>query len=367
MKKILPFIIKEFYHIFRDTKILLIVFIMPIVLVILFGFAIRTEVRDAKIAILDNSKDELSIGLTNKLLSTGYFILETNLESSMQIDEEFKKGKIKMVIIIPKDFSKDFYTLDKSTIQLVSDATNINTSTVLRNYVESIVETYRQEKLNLPSKSSLMDVSIRMVYNPEMKDIYVFVPGILALVLMLVSAIMTSVSLAKEKETGTLKVLKVSPLRTIHIIVGKVVPYLIISLINTVIILLLSVWIFDMPIEGSLWALTFLCLVFLITALSLGVFISALAPSQLVAIIVSIVALFLPTMMLSGFIYPTENMPMPLQVLSDIFPAKWFIIAIKAIMIKGSSIAVIWFELLIMSIMTVLLVGASVIKYKKIK
>lgn len=366
MKKLLPFIIKEFYHIFRDTKILLIMFMMPITLVILFGFAIRTEIKDANIAILDNSKDELSIGLINKLLSSSYFICDQDLVSHSQIDDAFKGGDISMAIIIPKNFSKDFYSSNNTSLQLITDGANMNTSTVLKSYVESIVSDYRQEKLNIPNTPLFLDMNMKMIYNSEMKDIYVFVPGVLALILMLVSAIMTSVSLAKEKETGTLKILKVSPLKTIHIIVGKVIPYLTVSIIDTIIILGLSVWIFHMPINGSMISLSIVCVVFLITALSLGIFISALSPNQLIAIFISIVALFLPTMLLSGFIYPVENMPVALQVIGDVFPAKWFIIAIKAIMIKGSSIAVVWFELLIMTIMTVFFISVSVIKYRKI-
>lgn len=367
MKTFLPFIIKEFYHIFRDMKILLILFIMPIVLVILFGFAIRTDVKDANIAILDYSKDELSISLTDKLLSSGYFICESNLESAGQIDDEFKKGSIKLALIIPEDFSENFYRYGSSKIQIITDGTNINTSTVLRNYIESIVERFRQDKLNIISESQLIDVNLRMIYNPEMRDIFVFVPGILALVLMLVSAIMTAVSLSKEKESGTLKILTVSPLRTVHIIVGKVLPYLLIAICNTIIILLLSVVIFDMPIQGSMWSLMAVCLVFLTTALTLGIFISALSSTQLIAIVISIVALFLPTMMLSGFIYPVENMPYALQIVSNVFPATWFIIAIKAIMIKGSSITTIWFELSVMGCMSLFFVLASVFMYRKVK
>lgn len=366
MKQIVPFIRKEFYHILRDTKTLLILFVMPIVLVILFGFAIRTEIKDTKIAILDHAKDELSIDLTNKLLSTGYFICDKNLSSTSEIEPIFKQGDISLVIVFPKDFSKLFYIDKIAPIQIITDATDINSSTILKSYVRSIVENFRAEKTRAYKSTPPIDTTIRMIYNPEMKDIYMFVPGVLALVLMLVLAIMTAVSLTKEKEMGTLKILIVSPLRTIDIIIGKIVPYLFIAIINTIMILGLSAWIFDMPIHGSYLTLSFVCLLFLSTSLSLGVLISAIASTQQVALFISMIALFLPTMLLSGFIYPIENMPLPLQVISNIFPAKWFIIAIKAVMLKGSSITQILFPLGIMALMTIVFIRVSIMKYKKI-
>lgn len=365
MNKFSPFIQKEFYHILRDTKTLLIVFVMPIVLVILFGFAIRTEIKDASIAVLDNSKDELSVGLTQKLFSSGYFIKDRDLNSNKDIEEVFKEGKIKLAIVIPADFSHDFYKIGSAPIQIIADATNINTATTLINYANSIIEDYRQEKLNLQNVSEPLDITVKMVYNPEMKDVYMFVPGVLALVLLLISAMMTSVSLAKEKENGTLKILTVSPLHTYQIIIGKVVPYLIISLINTAVIIGLSVWIFAIPINGSILNLFLVCLLFLITALSLGILISAISKTQQIAIFLSIIILYLPTIILSGFIYPIENMPLPLQGICQLFPAKWFIEAIKAVMIKGTSISGIWLQLTVLTVMILVFIKLSIVKYSK--
>ena len=366
MKEIIPFIRKEFYHILRDAKTLLILFVMPVVLVVLFGFAIRTEIRDAKIAILDHSKDELSIGLTNKLLSTGYFICDANLSSESEIETVFQRGDVSLVVVFPANFSELFYRDKIAPIQVITDATNLNSSTILKNYLSSIVEDYRREKIRSGNKAPLIDTTIRMIYNPEMKDIYMFVPGVLALVLMLVLAIMTAVSLTKEKEMGTLKILTVSPLRTIDIIIGKIIPYLSIAIVNTLVILGLSVYLFDMPIHGSYFALALVCLLFLSTSLALGVLISAISSTQQVALFISIIALFLPTMLLSGFIYPIENMPLPLQVISNIFPAKWFIIAIKAVMLKGSGIAQIALPLGVMVFMNLIFIRVSIIKYKKV-
>jgi len=366
MNKLKPFIRKEFYHIFRDKKTLLIIFILPIVLVTLFGFAIRSEIKDTKIAILDKSKDEMSIGLTDKIIASKYFINSADVETDSQLEEKFKNGDITVAIIIPPDFSKNFLKLNTTKIQIITDATNFNTATITKQYLSSIIGAFTKEKLDSPNVQEPINLSLRLVYNPELKDVYMFVPGLLALILMLVSAIMSSVSLTKEKETGTFDVLKVSPLRSYHIIIGKLIPYLILSLINVVVIIAMSVLIFNMPINGSYILLFIVCILFLLTALSIGVFVSSITDTQQGALLLSIVALFLPTTLLSGFIYPIENMPMILQGICQIFPATWFIEAIKTVMIKGGGIEFIWVQLLVLSCMTVFFIGLSVKNYNKI-
>ena len=367
MKQLIPFIKKEFYHIFRDRETLVIIFIMPIILVVLFGYAIRSEIKEARVAILDKSKDELSIDFVNKFLSTDYFVFDTYVNTDAQIDEVFQKGDISLAIVIPENFSRDFYINKQAKIQIITDASNLNTSTVLKSYTQSIINAYHKEKLKIDDQLMPFDSSVKMIYNPEMKDVYMFVPGLLALVLMIISALMTAISLTREKEFGTLNVLTVSPLRTVNIIVGKIIPYLLISIVNTIVILSLSVYLFDIPINGSLWTLSIICTTFLITAFSCGIFISSISNTQQVAIFISIITLFLPTMLLSGFIYPIENMPLPLQILCNIFPAKWFIEALKAVMIKGSSINAIWMQLSVLCLTTIILLRISIVKYSKKK
>lgn len=363
MKALEPFIRKEFYHILRDRKTLLIVLVMPVVLVVLFGFAIRTELRDAPIAIFDQAHDELSTGLTHKLLSSGYFIKVKDLSRSADIEAVFKNGEAKMVIVFPPYFSRDFYHSQQASVQLLADASNINTATTLISYVQAIVDDYRQQALRFAGALPPFEFTVKMMYNPALEDVYMFVPGVLALVLMLVSAMMTSVSLAREKENGTFRLLTVSPLAVWKIIFGKVIPYLLLSLINTVVILVLSVFMLGMPMNGSLLTLFPVCLLFLFTALSLGILISSVAQTQQVAIFISIIGLFLPTVLLSGFIYPIENMPLPLQLFCQLFPAKWFIEAIKTVMIKSGGIADVWLQLVVLLGMTLLFLRLSVLRY----
>lgn len=365
MREQIAFIQKEFRHIIRDKRTLLIVFVMPIVLVLLFGFAITTEIKDANIAVLDNSKDELSTGLVNKLTSSGYFKVEQYLKPNSELESVFKDGKIKLAIVIPHNFSREYYHDGKVQIQLIADASDLNTATTLINYANSIVKDYGRQVENRPQNASLFTTTVKMLYNSELKSVYMFVPGVLALVLAIISAMMTAISLTKEKELGTMRVLTISPLKASTIVIGKVIPYLVISLIDAFIILGLSVWILGMPINGNFLLLVLVCLIFLFASMSMGIFISAFVDSQQVAAIISMVGLFLPTTLLSGFIYPIENMPAVLQGVCQVFPAKWFIVAIKSVMIKGSGFSYIWIELLVMLAMTTFFIVVSIKQYSK--
>jgi ABC-2 type transport system permease protein len=365
MKEFKSFIRKEFWHILRDKRALLILFAMPVALVLLFGFAITNDIKDAKIAVLDNSHDELSVGLTNKLVSSGYFIEAVSLQTNSQLQEVFRDGKIKLAIVIPGKFAESFYHDNKVTIQIIADASDLNTATTLTNYASSIIQDYPSSIAKNPAQKALFDTTVKMLYNPESKSVFMFVPGVLAMILMLIAAMMTAVSLAREKETGSMRVITVSPLSPMTIILGKVVSYLIIAIIDTFLILVLSVYIFGMPINGSLFLLSLICLVFLFASTSLGIMVAAFSDTQQTALIMSILLLFLPTVLLSGFIYPIENMPVWLQVVCQVSPAKWFIEAIKSVMIKGTGFADVWLQLIVLTGMIVVFVRVSIVKFKK--
>ncbi|KAA3619558.1 MAG: ABC transporter permease [Calditrichaeota bacterium] len=365
MNELNSFIKKEFRHILRDKRALLILFAMPVVLVILFGYAITNDIKDAKIAILDNAHDELSIGLTNKLVSSGYFIQEVSLHTNKELQEVFRDGKIKLAVVFPNRFAESYYHDNKVTIQLIADASDLNSAVALTNYASSIIQDYQKEIVKAPVQKPLFETTVKMLYNKELKGVYMFVPGVLALILMLIACMMTAVSLAREKETGTMRVITVSPLSPMTIIIGKVVPYLVISFIDTLIILVLSVFIFGMPIKGSFLLLFLVCLVFLFAATSLGIMISAFSSTQQIALIVSIVILFLPTILLSGFIYPIENMPLALQIVCQISPAKWFIEAIKSVMIKGTGFVDVWLQLTMLTVMIIIFVRVSIVRFRK--
>jgi len=358
------FIIKEFYHIFRDLRSMLILFGMPVVQVLLFGFAISNEVKNAPIAILDHSNDYVTRQISSKLLSSGFFVASDAVADESHIPEIFRKGKVKEIIVFESNFARNLEKDHEAHIQLVADASDPNTANLIVNYTNAIINNYQQEYfagLSLPVE---ITTETQMLYNPGLKSVFMFVPGIITILLMLISAMMTSISIAREKEMGTMEVLLVSPLRPMQIIVGKVLPYVMLSFINAVTILLMSYFIFGMPVKGSLMLLLAESILFIVMALSLGIFISTVSNSQQMAMMLSMFALMLPTILLSGFIFPIENMPLALQILSNIMPSRWFIIIIKAIMLKGLGFQYIWKETLIIGGMTLFFIGLSVKKFK---
>ncbi len=359
------FIKKEFFHIFRDYRTMVILFGMPVVQVLLFGFAITNDINNAHIAILDHSKDVVTREITRKILSSHYFLLDRYLKSNNQIKPAFKKGEIKEVVIFESDFAKKLETENMARIQLILDATEPNTANILNAYTTGIVNSYM---LNQLQQGSAIPVSIgietTMLYNPELKSVYMFVPGVITVLLMLVSAMMTSISITREKELGTMEAILVSPLKPAHIIIGKVTPYILLSFINLVSILLLAFFVFGMPVKGSLVLLLAESLLFIIMALAMGILISTVSHSQQQAMLLSMFGLMLPTILLSGFIFPVENMPLVLQYLSDIMPSKWFIIIVKNIMLKGVGFSYFWKETLIIFLMTLFFIGMSIKKFK---
>ena len=341
-----------------------ILFGMPIAQIMLFGFAITNEVNNVKIAIFDQSKDVETQQIINKISASSYFNIEQEIRSEAEIESAFKKGKVKAVLVFEKDFSKKLKTQNIGKVQVITDATDPNIANTISNYISSILQNYSLEKNKTTPSAYQIQTQTQLYYNPELKSVFNFVPGVMTVILMLVSAMMTSISITREKELGTMEILLVSPLKPFQVIIGKVFPYIFMSIINASIILILGYFIFKMPIDGSLFLLAFETILFIICALALGILISTISDSQQTAMMLSLFGLMLPVILLSGFIFPISSMPLPLQVISNIIPAKWFIIIIKAIMLKGATFAVIWKETLIILGMTFLFIIVSIKKYK---
>jgi ABC-2 type transport system permease protein len=359
------FIIKEFYHIFRDVRTMIILFGMPVVQILLFGFALTNEIKNARIAVLDYSKDDVTTEIISKVVSSGYFILEENLTSEDQIEERFREGKIMEVIIFEDNFAENLGKGNPAGIHIIGDASDPNTANLLANYTQAIIKDYQADLVvGQASMAAVIIPEPKMLFNPELKGVFMFVPGIITVLLMLVCAMMTSIAIAKEKELGTMEVLLVSPLKPIQIIIGKVTPYVALSFFNAISILLLGYFVFGMPMRGNVALLLLESILFIFMALALGILISTIAKSQQVALMISLAGLMLPTILLSGFIFPVENMPEALQIISNLMPSKWFIIIIKGIMLKGTSLSYIWKETLILILMTVIFIGLSVKNFK---
>ena len=363
MKRFWGFVVKEFFHIFRDKRSMLILFGLPIAQILLFGFVITNEIKDAKIAILDPSKDYITREISQKMLSSGYFRITKYLESVEEIEPAFKSGQVVMVLRFDNDFANKFENNQSPQIQLIADAAEPNTANLLVNYTMGIIADF-QAKHNLATMPFRIETESRMYYNKELKGVYMFVPGTMAMILMLVSAMMTSISIAREKEMGTMEILLVSPLQPIQIILGKVLPYLGLSLVNAITIVALGRYVFGVPVQGSLLLLMFENMLFIMLALSLGILISTVSNSQQVAMFISMFGLMLPTILLSGFIFPIENMPSVLQWLSVVIPPRWYIVILKNIMLKGTSFSYVWHETLILFAMTSFFILMATRKFK---
>ena len=343
---------------------MLILFGMPIVQLLLFGFVITNDLKDVKMAVLDHSKDEYTSEIINKIVSSGYFNLVENLDNITQVEETFRKGETKVVLVFEPDFGKKLIKGSQASVQILTDASDPNMANMEVNYLQGILQNYNVEINRGKQVPNQIIPQTRMYFNSKLESVYMFVPGIMATILMLVSAMMTSISIAREKELGTMEILLVSPLRPLQIILGKVTPYLILSFINALVIVGVGYFVFGVPVLGSFALLMTESLLFILLALSLGIYISTVSNSQQVAMMLSMFALMLPTILLSGFIFPLRNMPLPLQIISNIIPPRWFIVIIKNIMLKGTGLEFVWKETLILIGMTVGLIGLSVKKFK---
>lgn len=364
MKRFWSFVKKEFHHIFRDVRSLVIIFGIPVAEILIFGFAINTDLKDARIAILDKSKDATTQRLTNKLLSSDYFILDKELQSESEIDPIFKEGKVREVIVFEPGFGRKFEKEGNANIQLILDASEPNTANMLQGYTTGIINDFVMKENQNNGQNLSIVPTVRMFYNPNLKSVFMFVPGTMAIILILISALMTSITITREKELGTMEILLGSPLKPMQIILGKVTPYLVLSLGNVVTILTLAYFVFGLPIQGSLILLIAECTLFILLSLSLGILISTVSKTMQQAMLISMVGLMMPSMLLSGFIFPVENMPDILYYISFVMPPRWFIDILKSVMIKGTGLFYIWKETLILLGMTLFFIVISIKKFK---
>lgn len=364
MKQFLSFVRKEFYHVFRDPKTLLLLFGMPIAQIVLFGFALTNEIKNSHVVVCDYANDMASHRIIDKLEASKNFEIVKAVMNHRQIEEAFQSGKIKLAIVFPQHFSTDLAHLNKTQIEIIADASDPNTATTLTHYATTIIMDYQKEWMNTNATPLQINTHVRMVYNPELKGAYNFVPGVMALVLLLVCVLMTSVSIVREKELGTMEILLVSPFNPLLVIISKAVPYFFLSLVNLTIILILSTTLMDMPINGSIFLLYVASSILILTALALGLLISNSTASQQAAMLISLMGMLMPTLLFTGFMFPLENMPKPLQLIANIVPSKWYYIIVKSVMIKGLGFTSIWKEMLILSGMALFLLVVSVKKFK---
>ena len=363
MKQFFAFVRKEFYHIFRDRRTMLILLGMPVVQIILFGFAISTEVKNVRVVVLDPSNDVMTRRIVDRIGASEYFRMERMIHSPEELEAIFREGDADLAIVFSTRFADGIYSGD-SQIQLVADATDPNMATTRTNYAAGIIASVQQEMLPPGVSVATIVPDVKLLYNPQMKSTYNFVPGVMGLILMLICAMMTSISIVREKETGTMEILLVSPVKPLFVILSKAVPYFVLSFINLVTILLLSVYVLHVPVAGSLFGLITVSLLFIFVSLALGLLISSVTRTQVAAMLASGLILMMPTMILSGMIFPIESMPLVLQIISDILPARWYIQAVRKLMIEGVDITLVLKEVGILALMAAVLITISFKKFK---
>ena len=367
MNQFIAFVKKEFYHILRDKRTILILLVMPIIQIILFGFAITTEVKNTPMAVLDMSKDNATRQITERLSASGYFTLARELHNPEEVEKAFQKSDVKLVVVFSENFQDNLLHIGEAAIQIIADATDPNQANTFANYASNIITQWRMENNNssfftLNSQLRIIP-EIKMLYNPQMKGAYNFVPGVLGLVLVLICAMMTSVSIVREKEMGTMEILLVSPVKPIYIILSKLTPYFVLSIINLTTILLLSFFVLKVPIAGNLFLLILLSLLFILVGLSLGLLVSNIVKTQVAAMLISVVVMMMPTMLLSGMIFPIESMPKILQYIAVIPPNRWYVEGVIKIMIMGVDAKYVLKEFAILGVMAMVLLMVSLKKF----
>jgi ABC-2 type transport system permease protein len=369
MKQFKAFVKKEFYHILRDKRTILILLVMPIAQIILFGFAITTEVKDTPIAIFDPSKDAATRQITERLAASNYFTLTRELHNPEDVEKTFQTGGAKLVVVFSENFQENIIHTNEAAVQVIVDATDPNQANTFSNYASYIINQWRIDngKLTMMQNNnyqlSIINCQLKMLYNPQMKGAYNFVPGVMGLVLVLICAMMTSISIVREKEMGTMEVLLVSPVKPIYILLAKITPYFALSIINLTTILLLSVFVLDVPIMGNLFLLILLSLLFIFVGLSLGVLISNIVETQVAAMLISAVVMMMPTMLLSGMMFPIESMPKILQWISVIPPNRWYVEGVIKLMIMGVDAKYVIKEFAILGFMAIVLLTVSLRKF----
>ena len=342
MKQFISFVIKEAKHILRDKRTMLILFGMPVVMMLLFGFAITNDVRNVRTVVVTSQMDYRTQQAVERLAASEYFTITTTVPTPKDAELMIRSQKADLAIVFSKDHA----------IQFIVDGSDPNMAQQWTSYA-------RQTITNHPSP-----ITHHLLYNPRMKSAYNFVPAIMGILLLLICAMMTSVSIVREKERGTMEVLLVSPVRPLMIIVAKVVPYLLLALVILAVILLMSATVLDVPLQGGLGWILIVSLIYILLALSLGLLISNIAQTQFVALLVSAMVLLLPTVMLSGMLFPVESMPTVLQWISAVIPPRYYIQAMRKLMIMGVGIQEVWQEVVILIGMTALLLVVSLKKFK---
>ncbi len=364
MNSLKAFVRKEFHHILRDRWTLIILLVTPVIMLILIGFAMTTEVKGTTFMVIDPSRDESTEEIVETLRQSVYFTFGGYLKGEEDIDRVFRQGEAGLVLAFSGSFESERIHSGTAQIAIITDGSDPNTAKTLTQYAGAIIGSWTRQQYPTGSNPWTIGTETRFLYNPAMKGAYNFVPGVLGMILLLICAMMTSISIAREKESGTMEILLASPMKPLAIILAKTIPYFVLSCLNLVTSLLMAMFVLGVPVRGSWLALILVSLLYIFTGLLMGVMISTIANSQLVALLVSGMGMMLPVMLLSGMMFPVESMPLVLQFISRIIPTHWYVIAMRKIMIKGLGLNSIGLELGILALTALIILVVSLKKFK---
>lgn len=360
MNQFISFVIKETKHIVRDRRTMLILFGVPVVMMLIFGFAITTDVRNVKVTVVTAVMNPRIQQVVQRIDASEYFVVTQTVSNTQEAKQLLADHQADMAIVFSNDFANERYS-EQASAQFLVDYTDPNMAEQRVSYIQQII---MDELRSQQTAQQQAIANTKLLYNPQMKSAYNFVPGIMGMLLMLICAMMTSVSIVREKERGTMEVLLVSPVKPLYIMIAKTVPYFVLSIFILISILLISKFILAVPIEGSVITILAVSLLYIVLALALGMLISVVSQTQVVALLISGMLLIMPSTMLSGMIYPIESMPTVIQYISTIVPTRWYVSAIKKVMIMGVGVNMIYEELIIMLGMTLLFLGIALKKFK---
>jgi len=373
IKRLLPLIRKEFIHLIRDPRSLALMFLLPVFLLILYGYAINFDVKNVPLGVLDQDRSAASREFIDKFTKSGSFVLVENLVSGSQFGDRLDSGKIRAVINIPSDFSEKIKSLEKMNLQIIVDGSDPTWAASALAYINAIVSQYQQEQIQVYFKKKGMgavpqlpiNLATRVWYNETLRSVNFFIPGLICVILMQMSATLTSLTIVSEKEQGTMEALVVSPIRKNELMLGKVIPYVLVAFVDVLIITAIGVFWFGVPFKGSFLLLILGSFIFLTGAMAIGVLISTNAHSSQEAMQAATLMTMLPSLLLSGLVFPIENMPWLLQLLSYLIPARYFLTILRGIFLKGTGLNYLWPEFLMMLTLSTLVITLSVRRFKK--
>ena len=363
---------KEFIQLTRDKRLIGAVIIAPILQLLIFGYVATTDVRNIPTVVLDFDKTSVSRQFTQAFENTGYFSLDHYADDYEEEKALLDSGKVKAAINIPQDFAKTIKAGRSAEVQFVVDGANSNSASIILGYIQGITFDYSMKVLkdrfrnagNIEEKINIIDAKVRVFHNQTLSSTNYMIPGIIALLLTIITAVLTSISIVKEKEYGTLEQLIVSPVKPYEIMVSKMAPYIILSLVDVVLVMLVAVLWFKVPVLGSMMLLFVLMFVFLVTNLGMGLYISTIS-ANMQQTVLSVVFVMIPSMLLSGFIFPIANMPAVIQPFTYLIPLRYFLTIVRGIFLKGIGIEYLWRDALLMSLLGGVIFAMAVLKFRK--